>query len=64
MRTAWQKAYSTCPPIGKHRYFFKLYALDAMLPDLSNPNKATLESAMQAHILAKTELIGLYQKQP
>ncbi len=50
-----------CPPIGKHRYFFKLYALDVVLPDLKKPTKATLEKAMQGHILAHAEMIGLYQ---
>ncbi|MGO8756204.1 MAG: YbhB/YbcL family Raf kinase inhibitor-like protein [Gallionellaceae bacterium] len=52
-----------CPPIGKHRYFFKLYALDTVLPDLKHPAKATLEKAMQGHVLARSELIGLYQRQ-
>ncbi len=52
-----------CPPVGKHRYFFKLYALDIMLPDLKHPAKADLERAMQGHVLAQSELIGLYQRQ-
>jgi Raf kinase inhibitor-like YbhB/YbcL family protein len=51
-----------CPPIGRHRYFFKLYALDTVLPDLNNPTKAELEKAVEGHILAKAELVGLYQK--
>jgi len=51
-----------CPPVGRHRYFFKLYALDALLPDLKQPSKAQLEKAMQAHILARVELVGTYQK--
>lgn len=51
-----------CPPIGKHRYFHKLYALDVVLPDLKLPTKAKLEEAMQGHVLAKAELIGLYQR--
>lgn len=51
-----------CPPIGSHRYFHKLYALDIVLPDLGKPTKAALEAAMQGHILAKTELVGTYQK--
>jgi Raf kinase inhibitor-like YbhB/YbcL family protein len=50
-----------CPPIGRHRYFHKLYALDAMLPDLGRPEKAQIEKAMQGHILAQAELIGTYQ---
>jgi phosphatidylethanolamine-binding protein (PEBP) family uncharacterized protein len=51
-----------CPPIGRHRYFFKLYALDAMLPDLKRPTKAQVEKAMQGHVLARAELIGTYKK--
>ena len=51
-----------CPPIGRHRYFHKLYALDTVLPDLKKPAKAQLEKAMQGHILEKFELIGTYQK--
>jgi hypothetical protein len=51
-----------CPPIGRHRYFFKLYALDATLPDLASPTKAQLEKAMEGHILAKAEVLGTYQK--
>ncbi len=51
-----------CPPIGRHRYFFKLYALDTMLPDLGGPKKAQLEAAMQGHILAHAQLVGTYQK--
>lgn len=51
-----------CPPIGKHRYFFKLYALDTVLPDLGKPTKASLEKAMEGHVLGKAELVGLYQK--
>lgn len=51
-----------CPPVGRHRYFFKLYALDILLPDLKHPTKAVLEKAMQGHVLAHSELIGLYQR--
>lgn len=51
-----------CPPIGRHRYFHKLYALDTVLPDLHNPSKEKLESAMRGHVLAETTLIGTYQK--
>jgi Raf kinase inhibitor-like YbhB/YbcL family protein len=51
-----------CPPVSKHRYFFKLYALDTVLPDMKYPTKAVLEKAMQKHILAKSELVGLYQR--
>lgn len=61
----WKKAGygGPCPPIGKHRYFHKLYALDTVLPGLGKPTKAQLEKAMEGHVLAKAELIGLYQKQ-
>ena len=52
-----------CPPIGTHRYFHKLYALDTVLPDLKHPTKAALEHAMRGHILGQAELIGRYQKQ-
>jgi len=51
-----------CPPVGKHRYFHKLYALDVVLPDLGRPAKAKLEKAMEGHVLARGELIGLYQR--
>ncbi len=51
-----------CPPIGRHRYFHKLYALDVKLPDLQEPTKAELERAMQGHVLATASLIGTYQK--
>ena len=52
-----------CPPIGRHRYFHKLYALDVKLPDLEKPNKKTLEQAMQGHIIAQAQLVGTYQKE-
>ena len=51
-----------CPPIGTHRYFHKLYAIDIELPDLKHPNKAKLEEAMQGHIISNFELIGRYQR--
>ena len=52
-----------CPPIGRHRYFHKLYALDTVLPDLGRPDKAKLEKALAGHILAQAVLLGSYQKQ-
>jgi Raf kinase inhibitor-like YbhB/YbcL family protein len=58
-RTGWG---GPCPPIGRHRYFFKLYALDTMLGDLGKPTKARLEQAMAGHVLAQAELMGTYQK--
>lgn len=51
-----------CPPIGKHRYFHKLYALDVVLPDLGKPTKKDLEKAIEGHILAKAELVGTYKR--
>ncbi len=51
-----------CPPIGRHRYFHKLYALDSELWDLGAPTKAELELAMEGHVLGKAELMGTYQK--
>ncbi|MBI3723078.1 YbhB/YbcL family Raf kinase inhibitor-like protein [bacterium] len=49
------------PPIGRHRYFHKLYALDVVLPDLQSPTKAQLERAMRGHVLAKAELVGTFE---
>ncbi len=51
-----------CPPSGTHRYFFKLYALDAMLSLSSGASKQQLLSAMQGHILAQGELMGTFSK--
>lgn len=51
-----------CPPIGRHRYFHKLHALDALLADLEHPTKARLLSAMKSHVLAEAQLIGTYQR--
>ena len=51
-----------CPPSGTHRYFFKVYALDAKLDLSSNSRKKYVEKAMQGHILAKGELVGLYRR--
>jgi Raf kinase inhibitor-like YbhB/YbcL family protein len=51
-----------CPPVGRHRYFHKLYALDVTLPDLHEPTKAQLEAAMKGHIIGQAELVGTYQK--
>ncbi len=50
-----------CPPVGRHRYFFKLYALDRTLGDLGKPTKARLEQAMEGHVLAKAELVGTHE---
>jgi Raf kinase inhibitor-like YbhB/YbcL family protein len=58
-RTGWG---GPCPPIGRHRYFFKLYALDTVLADLGKPNKADLEKAIKGHVLEQTSLVGTYEK--
>ena len=55
--TKWR---GPCPPVGRHRYFFKLYALDVLLGDRGQLSKAELEKAMQGHVLEKTELVGTY----
>jgi Raf kinase inhibitor-like YbhB/YbcL family protein len=50
-----------CPPIGRHRYFHKLYALDTLLPHLGKPTKAQVEQEMKGHVLAEAVLMGTYQ---
>jgi Raf kinase inhibitor-like YbhB/YbcL family protein len=63
-RNDWQSAgyRGPCPPIGRHRYFHKLYALDVVLSDLGTPTKSALEQAMKGHVLAQADLVGTYQK--
>lgn len=51
-----------CPPIGRHRYFFKLFALDTELGDLHEPNRTDLLKAMEGHIVGRGEIVGMYQK--
>lgn len=51
-----------CPPIGRHCYFLKLFALDTLLPDLKEPTKAELEAAMKWRVVEKVELVGTYEK--
>ena len=60
----WQNASygGPCPPIGRHRYFHKLYALDTILEGLKRPTKAQLEAAIQGHVIAQAEIIGTFQK--
>ena len=53
-----------CPPIGRHRYVHRLYALDVLLPELKPPTRARLEQAMRGHVLERTELVGYYQRRP
>jgi Raf kinase inhibitor-like YbhB/YbcL family protein len=56
------KYHGPCPPSGTHRYFFKIYALDAKLGLASEPSKEDVEAAMKGHILAQAELVGLYKR--
>ena len=60
----WKRATygGPCPPIGRHRYFHKLYALNAVLSGLNQPNKAAVEAKMHPHIIAESMLIGTYEK--
>ena len=58
-RTGWG---GPCPPIGRHRYFFKLYALDVALGDRGAIAKPALEAAMKGHVLAEARLMGTYEK--
>jgi Raf kinase inhibitor-like YbhB/YbcL family protein len=51
-----------CPPVGRHRYFHKLYALDTELPDRGPLNKAQLADAMKGHVLGEAGLVGTYEK--
>lgn len=51
-----------CPPIGRHRYFFKLYALDSTLGDLGTLTKDQLLKAMAGHVLGEAVLMGTYQR--
>ena len=52
-----------CPPIGRHRYFHKLYALDTVLGAPQQMTKADVEAAMDGHVLAEAVVIGTYEKQ-
>ena len=63
-QNGWQRAGygGPCPPIGRHRYFFKLYALDIELPDLGDVDKLRLLDAMEGHVLGQAEFIGTYHK--
>ena len=51
-----------CPPSGTHRYFFKLYALDAVLDLVASASKKQLLRAMERHVLAQAELMGVYAR--
>lgn len=52
-----------CPPSGTHRYFFRLFALDARLNLPNGSSRADLEKVIAGHILAQGALIGRYQKE-
>jgi len=51
-----------CPPSGTHRYFFKVYALDTKLALQPSSRKRDVEKAMEGHILAEGEIVGLYKR--
>lgn len=51
-----------CPPVGNHRYFHRLHALDTVLPDLGRASKTDIEAAMHGHILGTAELVGKYRR--
>ena len=51
-----------CPPIGRHRYYHKLYALDKTLRDLQRLTKAEVLAAMKGSVIAEAQLMGTYQK--
>ena len=51
------------PPIGRHRYFFKLYALDAPVGLRAGHTKSELLKAMEGHVLASAELMGTYSRE-
>jgi len=58
-KTGWG---GPCPPVGTHRYFFKLYALDRVLDLPGHPGKKKVESAMKGHVLDEAVLMGTYRK--
>jgi len=51
-----------CPPVGRHRYFHKLYALDLKLPDLAHPSKADVQAAIDGHVLDMAVRMGTYER--
>jgi len=53
--TGWK---GPCPPIGRHRYFFKLYALKSVLPDLGLAKKAQIEEQMTGQVIERAELMS------
>ena len=63
-RASADDAGGPCPPVGRDRYFHKLYALDVALPGLKKPRKQDVEKAMKGHIIEEAVLMGTYQKNP
>ena len=63
-RNDWKKTgyNGPCPPVGRHRYFFTLYALDVVLGERGALTKREIEAAMQGHVLAQAELVGTYER--
>ena len=51
-----------CPPIGRHRYFFKIYALDTSLDEMGRATKDQVVAAMEGHIIKQAVLMGTYEK--
>ncbi|HDP89292.1 MAG TPA: YbhB/YbcL family Raf kinase inhibitor-like protein [Thioalkalivibrio sp.] len=51
-----------CPPIGRHRYFFKLYALDTVIDEREGLTKLDITEAMIDHVIAQAELVGTYSR--
>ena len=63
LNTLNEKSYhGPCPPSGTHRYFFKIYGLNKKLDLREGLSKADLEKAIEGHVVAKAELVGLYKK--
>lgn len=61
--TGMSKSYiGPCPPSGRHRYYFKLFALDIDLPLEEGATKPEVIKAMEGHILDQTELMATYQR--
>lgn len=62
--TSWNNPHygGPCPPIGKHRYYFRLYALDVKLPQIDKLTAENLKKAIKDHVLAEAVLMGTYQK--
>jgi Raf kinase inhibitor-like YbhB/YbcL family protein len=63
-RNNWGRAEygGPCPPVGRHRYFHKLYALDIELPNIGAATKGEIEQMMSGHVLAEAQLMGTYQR--